>query len=128
MENEKNIVIKIKTTGIDLTPAIEGYVREKINMLEKFFEYYAKESGELIFEVEIGKTTLHHRRGDIFRAEINFNADSAHLRSEAVKDELYAALDEAKDEMSRELRKNKNKHLAFIKRGGATLKKFLRRE
>src|SRR3989344_9339230 len=108
-EEQKNIVIKIKTSGLDLTPSLEEYTRIKINMLHKFFPYYKKESGELMFEVEIGKISGHHRKGDVYRAEINFNADGARMRSEAVRDDIYAAIDEAKDEMSRELRRNKRK-------------------
>ncbi len=127
MEGNINIIIKIKTTGLDLTPAIEAYTRTKIDMLQKFFGHYGNDSGELIFEIELEKTTGHHRKGDIFRAEINFNADGASLRSESTKDDLYAAIDEAKDEMSRELRRHKRKTTYLFKRTGAVLKKFLRR-
>ncbi|MBI2108668.1 MAG: ribosome-associated translation inhibitor RaiA [Parcubacteria group bacterium] len=127
MDRDKNIVVKIKTTGIDLTPAIEEYTRAKIDSLQKFFKHYAEESGELLFEIEIGKTTKHHLKGDVYRAEINFNSDSAHMRSEAVKDDLYAAIDEAKDEMSRELRRSKRKALHVLRRGGGILKNIFRR-
>ncbi|MBI2047879.1 MAG: ribosome-associated translation inhibitor RaiA [Parcubacteria group bacterium] len=125
MDKGPNIVIKIKMTGIDLTPAIEEYTRAKINSLQKFFSHFSKESGELLFEVEIGKTTKHHLKGDVYRAEINFNSDSTHMRSEATKDDLYAAIDEAKDEMSRELRRDKRKAIHLLKRGGAVFKKLL---
>src|SRR3989344_1236023 len=122
----REIVIKIKTTGLELPPVIEEYVRAKVGMLQKFFPHYAKESGKLIFEVEVGKTTKHHRTGDVFRAEINFNADGASLRSEATKDDLHAAIDEAKDEMQREMRKHKNREQSLFKRGGTRIKDFLR--
>ena len=125
-DENKNIVIKIKTTGLELTPAIEDYARRKINMLERFLAHHAKESGELIFDVEIGKTTEHHRKGDVFRAEINFSAGGARLRSEAEKDDLYAAIDEAKDEMQEELQRDKRKVLHFLKRGGAAVKRMMR--
>ena len=127
MEKEKDLVIKIKTTGIDLTPAIEEYVRAKINMLQKFFPHYAKESGEIIFEIEIGKTTRHHLKGDVYRAEVNFSAGGTRFRSEATKDDMYAAIDEAKDEMARELQKHKDKDITLLKRGGAAIKKLFHR-
>jgi len=122
-----NIIIKVKTTGILNTPAIESYAREKVGSLEKFLPHYTHESGELVFEVEVGKTTEHHKRGDVFRAEINFTAGRIHFRSEAEKDDLYAAIDEAKDEMQRELRRNKNKHIQIARHGGAKLKELLKR-
>ncbi len=126
MERDKNIVVKIKTTGIDLTPAIHEYTQTKIDSLKKFFKHYAKESGEFIFEVEIGRTTEHHRKGDVYRAEINFTVGDSHFRTEAVKDDLYAAIDEAKDELARELRKTKNKHVEYIKRQSGKIKNILR--
>ena len=121
----KNIVVKIKATNMNLTPAIENYVRVKLMFLEKSLIFFGKESGELIFEVEIGKTTHHHHKGEVFRAEINFNSDSTHFRSEAVKEDLYAAIDEAKDEMQGDLRKLKSKKFSLMREGGARLKKLL---
>ena len=125
MEESTHIVIKIKSTNLALVPEVEAYIRTKIQMLEKFFSYYAKEGGELLFEIEIGKITEHHRKGDIFRAEINCTAGGTQFRSEAEKDDIHTAIDEAKDELSRELRKHKNKYSALVRRGGAALKKFL---
>ena len=63
MNQDKNIVIKIKSTNMALVPEIETYIRTKIQLLHKFFKHYAEESGELLFEVEIGRTTEHHRKG-----------------------------------------------------------------
>ena len=127
MDKNANIIVKIKSTNLTLLPEVEGYIRTKIQMLEKFFKHYAEE-GDLLFEVEIGKTTEHHRSGDVFRAEINFTAPGVYFRSESLKDDLYAAIDEAKDELSRELRKSKNKSINLLKRGGAALKNLLRRD
>lgn len=124
---QPNIVIKIKTTNISLTPAIEDYTRKKIGSLDKFLAHYTHESGEFIFEIEVEKTTEHHRHGDVFRAEINFTAGSVNFRAEATKDDLYAAVDEAKDEMERELRRGKNKHIRIARQGGAKLKELIRR-
>ena len=126
VEERTNIVIRIKSTNFDLTPAMEGYTRTKIDMLQKFLKHYANQSGELIFEVDIGKTTKHHRSGDIFRAEINFTAGSTFLRTVAEEADIYAAIDKTKDKMQRELRRNKNKAFVMLKRGGAQLKKLLR--
>lgn len=128
MKEQKNIIIKIKSTNFELTPAVEDYIRTKIDMLQKFLKYYAQKSGKLIFEVDIGKTTEHHRKGNIFRAEINFTAGGIFLRAVAEKEDLYAAIDKVKDEMQRELRRNKNKTLVILKRGSAQLKRLLRRQ
>jgi len=123
-EGDKNIVVKIKATNLELTPALKNYVNKKIVSLEKFLKHYSDQSGELIFEIEIGKTTLHHKQGDIFRAEINFTAGDINLRSESKKDDLYAAIDDAKDDMNRRLRRGKNKYSDLMKRSGAAFKKL----
>lgn len=113
-------------TGLDKTPALEQYVAVKIGLLQKYLPHYGVESREPHFAVEIGKTTDHHRKGFVFRAEINFTAGPVALRSEAVHEDLYAAIDAAKDEMDRELRRHKGKHIDLLKRGGAKIKEFLR--
>jgi len=121
-----NTVVKIKATNMELTSAIKDYVEKKIDMLGKFLIHYSKESGELLFEVEVGKTTEHHKRGDVFRAEINFTVGGTLFRTVSVQSDLYAAIDEAKDEMQRDLRKKKNKHIEMMRRGGAKLKELFR--
>ncbi len=117
---------KIKTvfTGMPPSEAVEEYIEKKLGFLEKLLTHYTAETNEALFEVEVGKTTEHHREGDVYRAEINFSAGGVHLRAVAVKDDLYAALDEAKDEMQRVMRRHKEKEIARVKRGGRERKKI----
>jgi ribosomal subunit interface protein len=61
------INIKIRSTNFDLTPAIEDYVSKKILSLQKYLD----ENDNVLCEVELGKTTGHHKTGDIFKAEVN---------------------------------------------------------
>lgn len=115
---------KIKTTftGIPASLEVEEYIAKKLSFLEKLLAQYTKKGGEVLFEIEAGKTTGHHREGDVYRAEINFSAGGARLRAVAVKDDLYAALDEAKDEMQKDLRQHKEKEMDRVKRGGREFK------
>lgn len=93
--------IKIKTTKMELTPAIEAAINEKIGGLDKYF-------GNIIgCEVEVGKTTNHHNKGDIFRAEVNLEVPKKVIRAEAETDDLYKALTEAKDKLKVEIIKYK---------------------
>ena len=109
---------KIKTifTGIPSSSSVEEYIGKKLGFLEKLLAYYASETNEALFEVEVGKTTEHHQKGDVYRAEINFTAGGVRLRAVATKDDLYAALDDAKDEMQKELRRHKEKQIAKTRR------------
>ena len=52
--------IKTRTTNFDMTPAIEEYVTKKVSSLEKFF---GEDKKEALCEVELGKTTMHHKSG-----------------------------------------------------------------
>ena len=71
--------IIIKTKNIDLTQALKNYIEEKINSLEKFAKdlfgekyfdnFFGKRKPRIEAWVEIGKETLHHKKGPFFWAE-----------------------------------------------------------
>lgn len=115
--------INTKAAGIELTPALQNYVSDKIGPLERFLSY---DKDAIIASVEIGKTTNHHKAGDFFRAEINLNYPGHTLRAEAEKEDLYAAIDVAKDSLAEEIRKINKKENTMVKRGGRLLKRLLR--
>ncbi len=89
----------VKATNIELTTAIADYVEKKIKTLEKIIPKHL----EVLAEVEVGKTTHHHHKGDVFRAEVNLKLDDKQLRSVVVEDDLYKAIDKVKDGMMREM-------------------------
>ena len=93
--------IKIKGTKMELTPAIEIYATEKIGGLSKYFDNI------IGCEVEVGKTTEHHHKGDIFRAEINLEVPRKVIRAVVETDDLYKAINEAKEKMKEEIIKYK---------------------
>src|SRR5687768_17446198 len=98
------INISLKATGIELTPAIRSYAENKVSMLEKLID---KNDTSAQADVELGQTTHHHQSGIIFFAEINLHVSDIHLRAVSEKDNLYAAIDEVKDEMIRQLQEEK---------------------
>jgi putative sigma-54 modulation protein len=96
--------IDIKGTNLELTEAIKDYVNEKIGSLDKFFD------GILEARVDIGLTTKHHQKGNIFRAEVNLEVPRKHnLRAESEREDLYMAINEVKDELQRQIKKLKEK-------------------
>lgn len=116
--------IIIKTTNIQLNPQIEEYVYEKIGGLDKFLNHIEEELKEA--RVEIGRTTKHHQKGDIFRAEVNLSLGRNVLRSEAEEWNIKAAIDAVKDELEQEIKKYRGKQIARFKRGARVAKKLLR--
>ena len=116
-------IISIKATNTELTPAIAEYVRKRIAMLDKVVD--AEDTSARV-SVEVGKTTHHHQKGDLFRAEFNVHIAGHDFRAAAEKDDLYAAIDEVRDEIIREVTGYKDKRRTLLRRGGAAIKNVLK--
>ncbi len=116
--------ISFKATRFDITPAIRAYAEEKVRMIERLLDVNATEAR---VEIELEQTTRHHQSGDIFRAEINLYTAQLNLRTEAQKEDLYAAIDVAKDELVEELRRSKDKKTSFARRGGRMFKGIMQK-
>lgn len=116
--------IKIKTTNIELTDAIESYVNEKIRSVEKFAVPHENENP--VVQVEIGKTTNHHQSGDVFVAEANMRVRGKHFRATSEKNDLYAAIDDMRNELVRELSSHKEKARTLVRKGAGMIKEMLR--
>ena len=116
--------IIIKATNIKLSPSINQYIEEKIGGLEKFLKKFNPELIEA--RVEVGKITRGQRQGDIFRAEVNLSIDGRLIRVEKTEESLMAAIDLAKDELHRKIRRYKDKRLTMSIRGARSWKKFWR--
>ena len=115
--------IKIRSNNFDITPAIDEYVNKKISSLGKFLS-----GGEnILCEVEIGMATIHHKSGDIFRAEINMvEPGGRQIFAVAEMDDLYAAIDVVRDEAEREIVSKKNKYKTMLRKGGSRIKSLLK--
>lgn len=113
----------IKVTGFDLTPAISDYVAEKMVQIDKFID---PSDESAMAQVEIGKTTAHHKQGDVFRAEINIRLSGRTVRAVEELDDLYAALDKVKDDLVRQITSGSAKKQTLLRRGARKFKDFIR--
>jgi len=95
--------IDILGTNMELTEAIKEHINGKIGGLDKFFDNI------LDARVDIGLTSKHHKKGDIYRAEVNLRVPGKLLRAEAVTDDLYKSINQVKDELQREIKRYKEK-------------------
>lgn len=106
-----------------LTPAIEEYINKKIGSLEKFFS----DSSNALCEVEVGKSTEHHKSGEIYRAEVNISLPGMpQVFAVAHESQLYAAIDIVKEETEREILSKKNKKTALFRKGAAKIKNIIK--
>jgi putative sigma-54 modulation protein len=95
---------RIKGTGIDLTDAIKDAVESELAALDALVERWGDAASA---DVEVGRTTSHHQKGEIFRAEVNLQIPGKLLRAEREGEDLYVAIKDVADTLARELVKEK---------------------
>lgn len=93
--------INIKTKNITLNSALKEFTHEKIGSLEKFLQ----DKGSLLAEVDLSKTTEHHNKGDVFRAEVQIMVPKKLLRAESTMDDLRKAIVEVKNDLQIQIKK-----------------------
>ena len=116
--------INIKATGIELTPAISEYAKKKISSLEKYLDKSIRD--DLVAQVEVGKSTKHHRAGNVFRAEVHITRGGLDLYAVSEEADLYAAVDMVRDEIMHSLVQSKNKRLTLARRGAEAIKNLIK--
>lgn len=87
------MTINLIHKGLELTPAIKAHVEDKMQSLKKYL-------GEVDYiDVEVGKTTNHHQKGEVFscRANVTYKGELIHIEEE--EEDLYAAIDRARDSL-----------------------------
>ncbi|MFA6405054.1 MAG: ribosome-associated translation inhibitor RaiA [Candidatus Paceibacterota bacterium] len=114
--------INIKTTNVTLTSAISDYVEKRLKKISKLLNH----DGSAQCDVELAKTTEHHQKGEIFKAEIHIVGIGKNIYASSDNIDLYSAIDSVRDEILRELKSNKEKRLSFVRRGGAQVKAMIK--
>ncbi|MDE2188800.1 MAG: ribosome-associated translation inhibitor RaiA [Patescibacteria group bacterium] len=114
--------IQIKASGFSLTPAIQEYVEKRLEAAGKFLA----DDSAAICNVEVGKTTSHHRHGDVFRAEVHLVGTRLDLYAENEAADLYVAIDKVRDEVMQHLSSDKGKRLSRARRGAARVKNLIK--
>ncbi len=109
--------------GIDKTEAIENYLDKKLATLDHLMP---KGEEDTMAEVEIGKTTRHHNKGDVFRAEVKIRLAHKNIYVASEKDDLYAAIDEMRDEAASAITTRKDKQITLYRKGALAMKNFIK--
>lgn len=94
--------IQITGKNIELTEAIKNYINEKIGSLEKYYDkiYEAR--------IEVERCSARQNKNN-HRVLVNFHLPKHVLRVEQTEDDLYTAIDCAREEMEAQIKKFKNK-------------------
>lgn len=114
--------INLKTKNFNLTPSIKNYLEQKLNSLDKFLP----QDESIFVDVELAKTTKHHQKGNIFKAEFNLKIPRHLMRTVAEEWDLRVAIDKAKEYLEREIKINKEKNISLYKKGARIFKKLSR--
>ena len=93
--------ISIKTKNVTIDGDLKEFVSEKVSSLERFLD----KPETLLAEVELSKTTEHHNKGDIFRAEVQIEVPGKLLRAESTREDLKIAIVEVKDQLQIQIKK-----------------------
>lgn len=96
--------INITTKNITLDSPIKVFIEEKVQSLEKLLP-----KGDYVFRVEVGRPSKHHKKGDVFYAEINIKIGKNLLRANAKHIDLRSAIVDVKDELKVQISKLKTK-------------------
>ncbi len=112
--------VSLKGTNIALLESTREYVdRKLVRMVEKLL---ARDEEPIALDIEVGKTTRHHRAGKIFRAEANLSVGRTLLRAEALGETLNEAIDLVEEELTREIKKFKEKRRTMLLKGARKIK------
>ena len=115
--------IKTRSLSFELTPAIEDYVSKKVSSLERFLD----KSSNSLCEVELGKTTMHHKSGDIFKVELNITGPNKKQYFVVAEEaDLYASIDVARDNMEEVIVSKNKKHSDLFRKGAGKVKSILK--
>lgn len=118
--------INLKTTNIELTEAIRDYVERKVTNLEKILSSIEEAGGEVLVQFEVGKSTNHHKSGDVFHADCLINIDGKKFYHSTDEEDLYKAVDAIKESLFVDIEKYKNKKKTLFHRGARSVKKMLK--
>lgn len=98
----------IKATDIELTDGIRAAVERELTDFAPLTERYGAACS---VHVEVGRVTRHHQKGDVFRAEFNLKVPGRLLRAEEENEDLYVAVNRAGNELRRQLKDDKGRHI-----------------
>lgn len=116
------ININIKSTNFNMTPDIREMIEDKIKLLDKFIDLKDEETA--LAEIEIDKST-HHKKGEIFRAEINLSFKGRIYRASETHFDPRNAIEQAKNEIEKSVRRMKGKKESMFKRGARRIKNLI---
>lgn len=98
--------ISIKARELELTEPLREYISTRLESLTKYLKRF--DSGLIRAEVEVARSTKHHRHGDVYYAEVNLTLPGKLLRATHEGSDVRECVDKVKDTLQREIDKYKD--------------------
>ena len=118
--------VNLQAKNMELTEPIHDYVIKRVTNLEKLVRKIEERGGEVVVRFDVAKTTNHHKGGEVFRADCLIIIKGKNFYSSVDKEDLYEAIDQVKENLFREIEKNKDRRQTLFKRGAMSIKKMLK--
>ena len=118
--------INLQAKNMELTPAIHDYVVQRVTNLGKFLSKIEEKGGEILVHFDVAKTTNHHKMGEIFRADCSIVIDGKEFYSGSDKSDLYAAVDDVKENIFHEISRSKARKQHLFRRGAQKVKDLMK--
>ena len=101
---------------------ISNYVNKRLEAVVKLF----KHDPTTQMDIELARTTEHHKNGEIFKAEVHITAKGEDLYASAEESDIYKAIDAVRDDILREARSSKSKKTSLVRRSGIMVKNLMK--
>ena len=118
--------INFQAKNMELTPAIHDYVIKRVTNLGKLLDNLEEKTGEIVVDFTVAKTTNHHKAGEFFQATCSIKTKRGNYFSTEDKEDLYEAIDSVKENLFREISKEKDRNQTLYKRGALSVKKMMK--
>ena len=115
--------IQYKVKGTDVSDKDKQYAEQKVQSLLK---YISVDDSEVRFDIEFSDDTK-HVSGDVYRVDMVAIAPALDMHAVGRGETMQAAIDMARDDLARRLRRKKRKDVSMIRKGGRMMKRLLRR-
>ncbi|PIN71898.1 ribosomal subunit interface protein [Candidatus Woesearchaeota archaeon CG10_big_fil_rev_8_21_14_0_10_47_5] len=103
--------IEITHTKLESSDSLIAYAEKRMQLLEKFLKRL-EQGTEAVCYLELARTTKHHKKGDVYYAEASIEVSGKKIRATSTASDMRVALDDVKEKLEQELRKDKGKELA----------------
>jgi len=108
--------IIIRTKNVELTPTLREFIETKISSIEKYCRDCQIDDDPGLTStteaiVEVGKGTLHHKKGDVYEAQCQFTFNGNKIHASTDADDLEKAIAAIRDDLQDQLTRLKGKKL-----------------